>query len=273
MRILHLSDTHFTKKNDDVEITSIINAQPSLTEKFERLFQQENMNEIDLVVITGDLVHDSDRAEYEAYFGFIEQTFSGKKVHFALGNHDTKNEFNQAMFDKDISDFYQYSIVQDNVHILIFDTATPGKHTGHFSEEQLEWMEAELAKNSLPKMIFQHHPLMGDDYFQDFLVEEPEKALAILAEYNVIGVFTGHTHLPAVNLKDQVLQYTTYGMAFGIEKLADQSSNFTNTNGYSVIHYENGHLTVTPRILYPEFSVYLSYSEDGIKELNESYEY
>ena len=105
-------------------------------------------------------------------------------------------------------------------------------------------------------------------------MEEPDEVLHLLNNPNVVGVFTGHTHSPAINIYQHLKQYTTYAVSFGLEKVKDGTQHFTDTCGYSVIEYrDDSGLTVAPRIIQPAYKILKTTNPNQMKELNSTYEF
>lgn len=273
MKILHLSDTHYAKNIDDPELKNVLEAQISLEEKFNQVLRHENLDTFDLVMVTGDIVHEGTPEDYKTIKDLLETKFSPLPIYYCLGNHDRKPVFYQGMYEKENDANFDYDFETDDAHIIVLDTAKNYSHSGILDSSQLEWLASTIEKNDKPKMIFQHHPIIGGVYFDQFTMEEPNGVLNLVNNANVIGVFTGHTHSPAINFFEYVKQYTNYAMSFGLEKVKDGSQHFTDTCGYSVIeYYPNSELTVAPRIIQPQYRILKTTNPNQMKELNSTYE-
>lgn len=273
MKILHLSDTHFSNYIDDPELMNVLIEQVSIKEKLHQIVTHEDLSTFNFVCVSGDIVHEGTPKDYQDIKSLLEEIFCPLPIYYCLGNHDKKDVFYQGMGIENITGNFDYDTVINDIHMIFLDSAKAHSHAGILSTEQLAWLENTLKSNSLQKMIFQHHPIIGGEYFSGFTMENPKPILDILSKHEIIGVFTGHTHSPAVNLRGNVLQYTTYAMSFGLEKLADGSQLFTDTCGYSVIEYipKEG-LTVAPRIIQPTYRVLKSTNPQEMHDLNRSYE-
>ena len=274
MKILHLSDTHYTRDIDDPELKPVLDAQVPLEKKFNQILEQENLDTFDLVMVTGDIVHEGTLEDYRTIKNLIERTFSPLPIYFCLGNHDRKPVFYEGMTGESKDANYDYDFEMDHFHIIVLDTAKNYSHSGILDSTQIEWLERTMAKNNHKKLIFQHHPIIGGIYFDQFTMEEPDEVLHLLNNSNVIGVFTGHTHSPAINIYQDLKQYTTYAVSFGLEKVKDGTQHFTDTCGYSVIEYrDDSGLTVAPRIIQPVYKILKTTNPNQMKELNSTYEF
>ncbi|MBG9979586.1 metallophosphoesterase [Facklamia sp. DSM 111018] len=273
MKFLHLSDTHFSLEYKDPELKMTLMAQRPLTEKLDIILQQENLPSIDFIIVTGDLVHDGVAEEYQKLNELLRDKFQNKTIYYTLGNHDDKQAFYEGIYSEAKSDCLDYDQVLDGFHFIFLDSSKPYSHSGILEDHQIEWLKACLAKNDHPKLIFMHHPVIGGHYFDQFTFEEPLPFLETLKPYDVRGVFTGHTHSPAVNFYHQVCQYTNYAMAFGLEKMSDYSQAFSNVNGYTMVEYtEASGLTIAPRMIQPDYQIYKITDPVQMSDLNKSYE-
>lgn len=83
MKILHLSDTHYTRNIDDPELKPVLDAQVPLEKKFNQILEHENLDTFDLVMVTGDIVHEGTPEDYRTIKNLIERTFPRCRSIFA----------------------------------------------------------------------------------------------------------------------------------------------------------------------------------------------
>lgn len=99
--------------------------------------------------------------------------------------------------------YYHFEVVQPTkegpgILCIVLDTTTPKLLAkGIVQEEQRNWLQGILEDYSSRQekwmvLVFGHHPLRGEDFFDDSW-EEVEKLL-LLPKYNAIAYFCGHTH-------------------------------------------------------------------------------
>lgn len=271
MKILHLTDTHYINEKSLISLPQILQDvlrnQHTFEEKLEILSSRENLKTFDLVVVTGDLVHESDKENYLELFQKMSNIFGKIPIFYALGNHDIKQEFKLANNEIYFEDFYDYSIEFENKHIIILDSAKIGESDGSTTPGQLEWLDMELNKNNLPKLIFLHHPILGGASYKKYSFNENKKILEILSKRNVLGVFNGHTHQPAVHTYNNINQFTSYCFGFGISHVnVDKVLEFNDMTGYTVIEVEDV-LTVQPRLITPNVKPLVSINRSEIKHV------
>lgn len=284
MKILQLSDTHYCQNINDPELEQVLIKQVPLHQKLDQICLQEDLASFDLVMVTGDIVHEGTAEDYQGVDKLLKEKFAPLPIYYAHGNHDRKPIFYQGgiaqewvQSDKVKDNSYthfDYTFDYQGIQIIVLDSAKDYSHAGILEPDQITWLEEVTASNLLPKMVFLHHPIIGDPYFVNFTMEDQEPFLNWVEKHSVIGVFTGHTHSPAINIKGNLKQYTTYAVSFGLDKIKDGSQLFTNVTGYSVIEYDPTRgLTVAPRIIQPTYEVYKSTSLEEMDQLNKSYEH
>lgn len=273
MKNLHLSDPHYASNITDPELKDVLLAQIPLSEKLDRIVNQEDLSTVDFVIVTGDLVHEGELSDYINVKKLLEEKFEDLPIYYTLGNHDKKELFYSGIQQESKKGNYDDDFIINGMHIIILDSSKAQSHKGLFTDEQLDKLKDTLALNDLPKMLFMHHPIFGGEYFSGFTMEEGDSVLKILKGHPILGVFTGHTHSPAINVSQGILQYTNYALSFGLEKLADGTQLFTNTCGYTMIEYSaEGELTLAPRVISPVYEVYKVTDPAEMTLLNQSYE-
>jgi Icc protein len=157
----------------------------------------------DLLLATGDLVEDGfDDVSYER----LREALSDLPfpVHFALGNHDSRDDFLAWFPEAETADgFVQYAIEDHPVRILVLDTLEEGRHGGAFCERRAEWLRERLAEEpDRPTIIALHHPPIETGL--SWMTENPDaewvlRLWDVVAEAdNVVAMIAGHLHRPVV---------------------------------------------------------------------------
>ena len=163
-------------------------------------------NTPEFLVCLGDLIDAA--SEVETELGYLSRIVKELNTidcpkHFVLGNHCvdtlTKSEFlNGVGQDKSF-----YSFNRNGVHFVILDACfrSDGKPyqrknfdwtDPNISEEQVQWLEADLADTKMPTIVFTHQRL------DDAGVYSAKNAAVVRnkleASNNVLAVFQGHSH-------------------------------------------------------------------------------
>jgi 3',5'-cyclic AMP phosphodiesterase CpdA len=157
----------------------------------------------DLLLATGDLVEDGfDDISYERLRDALSDL--PFPVHFALGNHDSRDDFLAWFPEAETADgFVQYAIEDHAVRILVLDTLEEGRHGGAFCERRAEWLRERLAEEpDRPTIIALHHPPIETGL--SWMTENPDaewvlRLWDVVAEAdNVVAMIAGHLHRPVV---------------------------------------------------------------------------
>ncbi len=182
-------------------------------------YYQESLNKIDeaikhfqkvkpdFVVELGDLVDAASSVDVElGYLKTIDAKFQKtcKERHYVLGNHCvdtlTKQEFLGAV--KQEKSYYSFD--RNGFHFIILDACfrkdgTPYQRKNfewtdtNIPKTELDWLEKDLKKNSLPTVIFAHQRL---DVTNSHGVKNSPTVRKILeSSGNVLVVMQGHNHL------------------------------------------------------------------------------
>lgn len=160
--------------------------------------------EIDALVLLGDLTMNGKEGEYLFFYGMMERVNPIRPYYPIIGNHDVGNStevdfsdyqsralgYLRTFVDKDINALY-YSEVVKGYHLIFLAPDAAESTSRHLSEAQLDWLEAELdaaAESGLSIFVFNHYPYNRmDDTCEDRYVE-------LLNKYDNTFVIVGHMH-------------------------------------------------------------------------------
>ena len=161
----------------------------------------------ELLVNLGDSIedesHERDLEQYSAFVSVLGAT-NARLLHVA-GNHDQVN-----LSDDELRRLWQhegplhYSRDTGGVHFAVLRTIEHKDVAIHVPDEQLAWLEADLAGARAPAIVLMHHPasdmrLEGNRWFEKFphicRVAERRRVRQIIEHScKVIAVFNGHVH-------------------------------------------------------------------------------
>lgn len=256
MKLLQITDSHYAHTYPQDKLFKVLDQQAKLEDKLTSILGQEDIASFDGLIVSGDLIHDGDVEDYQYFDQLIRQWFPNNHIFYTLGNHDVRSAFRQALFPEAKWQTYDYGVVIKDLHLIFLDTSLDGLSEGALSDSQLTWLQEELTANDLPKLIIQHHPLIGGQGFEKATLQNPAKEIEILMQERVLALLCGHTHFQALDIYQNLIQYTCPPLGFGIDYLADGSRSFNNHCGYAVITWENQQLTVQAKLLTPDFQTY-----------------
>ncbi|WP_052406467.1 metallophosphoesterase family protein [Clostridium culturomicium] len=197
MVFLHLSDIHFLRRYPKASsgYNSVFNEMTNPLIKIEKSLEKVTMDEVDFIIITGDLVESGTADDYKTLKEKFEFLFKGVPYFITLGNHDNKKEFYKGWFDRE-DDNEPYNVVGEikGLRIIGLDISEYHNNDGAISQKQCEWLREELSKdNRIDTILFLHHHLLRDQ-FNTPSVHVPNEFKNIIKESSIVSIFTGHTH-------------------------------------------------------------------------------
>ncbi|HEV2292591.1 MAG TPA: PQQ-binding-like beta-propeller repeat protein [Tepidisphaeraceae bacterium] len=143
------------------------------------------------IIQTGDIVEVGTVEEYDVYHRVLQHLKVPR--YDAPGNHDVRwNPIGKEGYVKGVGQPLYQSWDYENVHFVTLDSTVLLQHWGHISQEQLDWLKADLEKvgPERPVVIGFHH-WIGREKVQ---VDNEQKLMDLVAPYNVVLWLQGHGH-------------------------------------------------------------------------------
>ncbi|HVD85966.1 MAG TPA: phosphodiesterase [Solirubrobacterales bacterium] len=161
-------------------------------------------NELDAVLVSGDLTDDGGAGHYRLARERLEPL--GVPVHVLPGNHDDRVKL-RAAFDLPGGggEPVDYATEVGDLRLLVVDSTVPGEDAGAFDPEQLSWLDAELSKEpERPTLLAMHHPPLATgipDWDAVNLLKAERDALAeVVARHPQLrAIVGGHLHRVAAS--------------------------------------------------------------------------
>ena len=159
----------------------------------------------DVVLATGDLVHDGRCEEYEHFASALSSL--SMPVYLIPGNHDDRDNMRAVFADHrhlPEGPFVHYTIERHPVRLVLLDTVIPGETGGELCARRLAWLDERLDEEpDRPTLVAMHHPpfltgmapfdrnrggqgLIGADPFGETIARHPQ----------VERIVCGHIHRP-----------------------------------------------------------------------------
>ncbi|MGH8377603.1 MAG: 3',5'-cyclic-AMP phosphodiesterase [Gammaproteobacteria bacterium] len=188
VRLLQITDTHLFAEPEKTLYG--VNTRESLRRVLDAAMRRLKP---DLVLATGDLVHDESPAGYSALSDLL-RTLNAPVAAIA-GNHDALGPL--------------HSITSPHIHvggvhtlgawqIVLLNTLAPGKVGGHLDEAELEFLEAALAHAQDFKILIalHHQPVpIGSAWLDRIALDNAGEFFDVVDRFdNVRGVLWGHVH-------------------------------------------------------------------------------
>ena len=154
----------------------------------------------DVVVATGDLVHQGTVDEYEQLRAILAPL--NCPIYLLPGNHDDRSALKKVFSDHKYlpQDQAHLSYVVDDysVRMVMVDTTIPGEGGGRVDGDRLSWLSAQLdAAPHQPTLLFMHHPpfATGIAMMDKIGLEGHEQLAELVAQHpQVERVSCGHLH-------------------------------------------------------------------------------
>ncbi|MEL6938761.1 MAG: phosphodiesterase [Cyanobacteria bacterium J06598_1] len=167
----------------------------------------------DLVVITGDLVHNVQPAEYQRLKTILSAL--SMPVYLIPGNHDSRDLIRTTFTSHTYlpsTGYLQYTLQSGPLRLIMLDTNVPGKGHGELDDERLTWLDEQLSEQPhQPTIIFMHHPpfTTGIDMMDGYGLSGLDQLESIIQKYSCIQrIGCGHVHRPVQKLWAGTLAYT-----------------------------------------------------------------
>ncbi len=219
------------------------------------------------IIVAGDLGLDASSGNLGAYRLLWERATIGASIQvpvfFGLGNHDTKTQtdttgakrmyryLTSAMncggisMDSDgANGSGNYSWDWNGLHLINLNTFAEDQSSLYsHTSNGLQWLtndlSAKVGNSGRPVAIIQHYDFTSADSSGNWWASgDVTNFLAAIQNYNVIGLFAGHTHVPAIDRLDSLpvnpdnsSVRTVLTDTKGYEKVLDEFTN--GTGGYN----------------------------------------
>ena len=177
-RFAHLTDLHISPNN------------PNPTEDLLRSVAQINATDnIDFVLVTGDITEEGDRASLEKAKSCLD--LLKVKYYVALGNHETKWSDSGCTAFGEVFGYERFEFEHKGFLFLGFNSGPLMRMAyGHVVPQDIRWMTEcmEKAGKDKPVMLVTHYPLMKGD------VDNWYEVTDAVRPYNVRLFIGGHYH-------------------------------------------------------------------------------
>ncbi|WP_104140391.1 phosphodiesterase [Arthrobacter sp. ZGTC131] len=194
--LLHLSDPHLLGGPDP--LYGAVDSEARLIQLFDEV--QASGARPEAVIFTGDLADKGDPEAYAKLRAIVEPACRdlGAKVIWAMGNHDNRANFRAGLLDQPGNDDpVDHSYYVNGLRVITMDTSVPGYHHGELSDDQLDWLAAQLETPAPDGTILAlHHPPVPSVLDLSVLVELRDQAslAAVVRNSDVRTILAGHLH-------------------------------------------------------------------------------
>lgn len=187
-RILQITDSHLYA--DAAGCLAGINTLDS----FHAVLEQARALPAEMVLATGDLVHDASPEGYQR----VHEAFNslGIPVFCLPGNHDLPAVLAECLGGNEVTS--PKRVVHGDWVIFMLDSTLPHEEGGHLSEDELAQLQQGLEQHADRHALIclHHHPVPVDSAWMDRMaLDNPDRFFGLLARFpNVQGILWGHIH-------------------------------------------------------------------------------
>jgi predicted MPP superfamily phosphohydrolase len=146
----------------------------------------------EIMLTVGDNLYGSQRPQdfvrkFEAPYKAL--LAANVKFYASLGNHDSRQQINYALFNMNGKTYYTFKAPRQDVRFFALES-------GYLEPAQLEWLEKALAgSNEAWKIAYFHHPLYSSGGRHGSDLPKRRVLEPLLIKYGVSVVLTGHDHV------------------------------------------------------------------------------
>jgi len=192
---------------------------PLGTKAFEHAVDMVNgmANKPDLIIVTGDLVHDSEKPDEQAarmkLFREISSRLKTPMLKLVPGEHDAGLDGGQ-MFRENFGET-SYSFDHRGVHFIALDNVSRAKP--EVGPEGIAWLKKDLARfpKTAPIVVMTHRPLFDLKPEWEWFTSDGDDVMNVLAPYENVTVLYGHIHRDHEHEEGHVKHYAARSLIFG----------------------------------------------------------
>ena len=199
LKILQITDTHLYADTDGTLLG--MNTQQTLDEVFT---MTRDCGPIDMILSTGDLVHDASVVGYKRFQKIMEEP--SVPVYCLPGNHDVPEVMRDTLIDSSV--VYIPAAIHGDWLFVFLDSTIPDGEGGNLNPQELDILQATLSehpdKNAL--VCLHHHPVSVDSQWMDtMLLDNADEFFKIIDQHShVKGILWGHIHQIFENVRNGI---------------------------------------------------------------------
>jgi len=190
IHILQLSDTHLFA--DPQRTLYDVNTRDTLSSVMRHITGR--FEQIDAMLLTGDLVHDESSEGYSALHSMVSQ--QGSKVYYLPGNHDDPETMREVLVNSASRKLYLVEL--GAWAIVLLDSSVRGKVEGQLSTDMLDQLGKFLRSNEDKHVLIAlHHHIIGVEspWLDALKLKNHDELTQVLEQYPAVKlVINGHIH-------------------------------------------------------------------------------
>ncbi|WP_217710453.1 metallophosphoesterase [Streptomyces sp. NA04227] len=219
LTLIQLSDTHIVPEGQLMHRT--VDTMANLVAAVETV--EASGIPVAAFVLSGDLTDSGRAGAYRRLRSVVEPAAArmGAEVVYATGNHDDRAAFRTELLDEAPS-AADYDVVRmiGGLRVVVLDSTEPGRHEGHLSQSQLDWLAEVLAEPApLGTLLVTHHPPLPSPVPTVHLLRMRrggDGLAAVLAGSDVRMIVTGHAHHTGCGALARIPVWVGPSTAYGV---------------------------------------------------------
>ena len=192
---------------------------PLGTKAFEHAVDMVNgmANKPELIIVTGDLVHDSEKPDEQAarmkLFREISSRLKTPMLKLVPGEHDAGLDGGQ-MYRENFGET-SYSFDHRGVHFIALDNVSRPKP--EVGPEGIAWLKKDLSRfpKTAPIVVMTHRPLFDLKPEWEWFTTDGDDVMNVLAPYENVTVLYGHIHRDHEHEEGHAKHYAARSLIFG----------------------------------------------------------
>lgn len=228
MKILHMSDLHITEFGHEIWETD------TLAHFDQAIKTIHKMNDIDAIIVTGDLSNDGSLWSYN----YIDNAFTtlGIPVFCCPGNHDNISNMSSMKYCR-----LDKTGHINGYRILNIDSTIPDMGRGNISNETMSFIDQQILDSEMPVIIAFHHPSIEPGGWLNRKLLENREAFNeyITTRKNVKLVLYGHIHYSTKNRINNTIFSSAPSLGFAFDKDLPTFQIACGQEGFDVIEIIN----------------------------------
>lgn len=190
IKVLQITDTHLFADSRGCLLG--LNTEQSLLAVISQIRAHRHAS--NLILATGDLVHDGTPAAYQRIFSHLGSF--NQPVYCLPGNHDEARTLQHTLRDGHIK--YVEHAHHGNWHFIFLDSTVAHSEGAHLTQATLNALESHLqeAPDAHTLICLHHQPIaMGSHWLDTMAVDNPDAFFRITDRHPQIrGILWGHVH-------------------------------------------------------------------------------
>ncbi|HLZ27152.1 MAG TPA: metallophosphoesterase [Chloroflexota bacterium] len=242
--LVHISDTHILPTADDRlhGVDTLHNLQAVLQHVV------DSGTRPDALVVSGDLANGGELESYRRLRHELD-TYAerlGSELVVAIGNHDLRPTFRQAMLDgPPTAEPVEYVRWIGGLRLIVLDSSVPGAAYGEVRPQQLAWLASELSTPAAEgSVLVMHHPPVPDPGPLAGLlaVHRANELEAVVRGSDVVAVLAGHAHHAITAAFGGAFCYAAPATAYTVDalQLANCTLRGVQGSGFGLVRVFDG---------------------------------